>query len=134
MQELIQKRFDIKKEILLYNEENKKILENLEKNKKEMNIKKGGEVINYEELYRIYQEGITLLGNGDNDLVIFFNVASKLKEEELKTEFERLKITNDKNKDSIINKMLEDLEIYNWKINSELIEKLKMEVQIKNNI
>jgi hypothetical protein len=131
LQELIQRRFDIKKDILLYNEENKKILENFEKNKKDI-INKKGDLINYEELYKIYKEGNTLLGSGDNDLVTFFNIISNIKEEEIKMEYERLKNTNDKNKDSIMNKMLEDLETYKWNINNELIEKLKLEVQLKN--
>jgi hypothetical protein len=131
LQELIQRRFDIKKDILLYNEENKKILENFEKNKKDI-INKKGDLINYEELYKIYKEGNTLLGSGDNDLVTFFNIISNIKEEEIKMEYERLKNTNDKNKDNIMNKMLEDLETYKWNINNELIEKLKLEVQLKN--
>lgn len=130
LQDLIQKRFDIKKDILLYNEENKKILDNFEKNKKESNKK--GDLINYEELLKIYKEGCILLGSNDNDLVNFFNLISKIKEEEIKTEYERLKNTNDKNKDNIINKMIEDIENNKWNINSELVEKLKNEVQLKN--
>ena len=41
LQDLIQRRLDIKRDILLYNNENKKILEYIEKNKKELNNKKG---------------------------------------------------------------------------------------------
>ena len=132
LQNLIQRRLDIKRDILFYNDENKKILENFEKTKKELNNKKG-DLLNYEELIKIYQEGNVLLGYKDNDLIEFFNLVSKIKEEEIKFEFERLKNTNDKNKDTIITKMIEDVENNKWNINQELIEKLRMEVQIKNN-
>ena len=131
LQDIIQKRFDIKREILFYNDENKKILENLEKNKKELNNKKG-DLLNYEELIKIYKEGNILLGYKDNDLINFFSIISKIKEEEIKSEFERVKSTNDKNKDNIISKMIEDIELNKWNINQELVEKLKLEVQAKN--
>ena len=131
LQGLIQRRLDIKRDIMFYNDDNKKILENLTTNKKEINTKKG-DLLNYEELIKIYKEGIILLGNNDNELNIFFNLVSNIKEEEIKIEFERLKNTNDKNKDNIINKMIEDIEINKWNIDTKLIEKLKMEIQ-KNN-
>ena len=132
LQGLIQKRLDIKREILFYNDENKKILDNLEVNKKELNNKKG-DLINYDELIRIYKEGSIFLGNKDNDLNTFFNLVSNIKEEEIKFEYEKIKNTNDKNKDNIISKIIEDIEINKWNINSELIEKLKKEIEIKNN-
>ena len=75
LQGLIQKRLDLKKEVLFYNEENRKILENFEKNKKELSNKKG-DLINYEELIKIYKEGCILLGNKDNELITFFNLVS----------------------------------------------------------
>ena len=129
---MIQKRLDLKREILFYNDENKKILDNIVTNKKELNTKKG-DLLNYEELINIYKEGIILLGNNDNDLNIFFNLVNNIKEEEIKFEYERLKNSNDKNKDNIINKMIEDIENNKWKINTELIEKLKKEIEPKNN-
>ena len=132
LQGLIQRRLDIKKDILFYNEENRKILENFDKNKKELNAKKG-DLINYEELIRIYKEGCILLGNKDNELITFFNLVSNIKEEEIKFDFERLKSTNDKNKDNIISKMIEDIETNKWNIDNELVMKLKMEIQPKTN-
>ena len=132
LQGLIQKRLDLKREILFYNDENKKILDNIVTNKKELNTKKG-DLLNYEELIKIYKEGVILLGNNDNDLNIFFNLINNIKEEEIKFEYERLKNSNDKNKDNIINKMIEDIENNKWKINTELIEKLKKEIEPKNN-
>ena len=132
LQDLIQRRLDIKRDILLYNNENKKILEYIEKNKKELNNKKG-DLINYEEFIKIYNEGIILLGNKDNDLILFFKLVSNIKEEEIKAEFERLKNSNDKNKDIIVAKMIEDIETSKWNINSELIKKLKAEIQMKTN-
>ena len=107
-------------------------MENLQKNKKEAGAKKG-DLINYEELIKIYREGKILLGNKDNELNTFFDLISKIKQEEIKSEFERLKTSNDKNKDNIINKMIEDIETNKWNIDFDLVEHLKMEVQIKSN-
>ena len=53
------------------------------------------------------------------------------KEEEIKIEYERIKSTNDKNKDTLITKMLEDIKINQWNINNELVEKLKKEIEDK---
>ena len=127
LQDLIQRRLDIKKEMLSSIEEYKKIIENIEAYKKELNAKKGSS-LNYEEVINIYKEAISLLGNDDNDIITFFKLASNIKEEEFKFEYERLKATNDKNKDLIIGKMIEDIENNKWNINSDFIEKLKMEL------
>jgi len=127
LQDLIQRRLDIKKEMLSSIEEYKKIIENIEAYKKELNAKKGSS-LNYEEVINIYKEAISLLGNDDNDIITFFKLASNIKEEEFKFEYERLKATNDKNKDLIIGKMIEDIENNKWNINNDFIEKLKMEL------
>ena len=131
LQELIQKRLDIKKDILLYNDEIQENLKNFEKIKKELNNNKKGDLLNYDELIRLYNQGSILLGNKDNDLITFFNLVSNIKEEEIKFEFEKLKNSNDKNKDIIINKIIEDVENNKWNINNELMEKLRREIQIK---
>ena len=130
LQDLIQRRLDIKRDILLYNDENKKILDNIESYKKELSIKKA-DTLNYEELIKIYKDAIVLLGKENKDTITFFNLVSNIKEEEMKFEYERIKITNDKNKDLIIAKMIEDIETNKWNINSDFIEKLKMELPNK---
>ena len=129
MQQYIQKKLDIKRDILNGIEENNKYLENMKKNKKELNIKKG-ESFNYEDQIKLYKEAKTLLVN-DTDVIKFFNVLNSIKEEEIKTEYERIKSTNDKNKDSLISKMLEDITTNKWNINNELVEKLKKEIDDK---
>ena len=130
LQGSIQKKLDIKRDILNGIEDNQKFLENLKKNKKEINNKKG-EVINYEEQLKLYKEAKTILEN-DPEVIKFFNVLSSIKEEELKAEYERIKSSNDKNKDSLISKMIEDIQNNNWNINKEFIEKLKKEIEDKN--
>ena len=127
LQDLIQRRLDIKRDILSFNEEYKKIMENIEVYKKELSAKKGSS-LNYEEVINLYKEAISLLGNDDNDIITYFKLASNIKEEEFKFEYERIKATNDKNKDLIIGKMIEDIENNKWNINSDFIEKLKMEL------
>ena len=130
LQGYIQKKLDMKKDILTGIEENQKFLENLKKNKKEINNKKG-EGINYEEQLKLYKEAKALLEN-DPDVVKFFNVLSNVKEEELKIEYERLKSSNDKNKEALFSKMMEDIQNNNWNINKDFIEKLKKEIEDKN--
>ena len=128
-QDYIQKKLDTKRDILTGIEENQKYLENLKKNKKEISNKKG-EGINYEEQIQLYKEAKTLLAN-DTDVTKFFNILSNIKEEELKTEYERLKSSNDKNKEGLMAKMLEDIETNNWNINKDFIENLKKEIDEK---
>ena len=130
LQGYIQKKLDMKKDILTGIEENQKFLENLKKNKKEINNKKG-EGINYEEQLKLYKEAKALLEN-DPDVVKFFNVLSNVKEEELKIEYERLKSSNDKNKEALFSKMIEEIQNNNWNINKDFIEKLKKEIEDKN--
>ena len=47
------------------------------------------------------------------------------------TEYERLKSSNDKNKEGLTAKMLEDIETNNWNINKDFIENLKKEIDEK---
>ena len=129
MQQYIQRKLDLKRDILNCIEENNKYLENMKKNKKELNNKKG-EAFNYEDQIKLYKEAKALLVN-DTDVIKFFNVLNNIKEEEIKTEYERIKSTNDKNKDTLITKMLEDIKTNQWNINNELVEKLKKEIEDK---
>ena len=129
MQQYIQRKLDLKRDILNGIEENNKYLENMKKNKKELNNKKG-EAFNYEDQIKLYKEAKELLVN-DTDVIKFFNVLNNIKEEEIKTEYERIKSTNDKNKDTLITKMLEDIKTNQWNINNELVEKLKKEIEDK---
>ena len=126
LQGFIQKKLDLKRDILNGIEENQKFLDNFKKNKKEINNKKG-EGINYEEQLKLYKEAKTLIGN-DADVIKFFNVLSNIKEEELKAEYERIKSSNDKNKEGLFSKMLQDIQNSEWNINKEFIEKLKKEI------
>ena len=127
MQQYIQRKLDLKRDILNCIEENNKYLENMKKNKKEITNKKGGEVFNYEDQLKLYKDAKNLLGN-DTDVITFYNVLNSIKEEEIKTEYERIKSSNDKNKEALITKMLEDIKTNNWNINNELVEKLKKEI------
>ena len=130
LQGYIQKKLDIKRDILNGIEENQKFLENMKKNKKEINNKKG-EGINYEDQLKLYKEAKSLLVN-DTDVIKFFNVLSNIKEEELKTEYDRIKNSNEKNKEGLMAKMLEDIENNKWNINNDFIENLKKELEDKN--
>ena len=130
MQTYIQKKLDIKKEILLNIKENQKFLENLKTNKKEINNKKG-EGINYEEQLKLYKDAKIYLDK-DTDVIKFFNILSSIKEEELKDEFEKLKGSNDKNKEATLTKMIDDIKQNNWNINKNFIEKLEKEIEEKN--
>ena len=130
MQDYIQSKLDKKKEILTGIEENQKFLENMKKNKKELNNKKG-ESINYEEQIKLYKEAKALLEK-DTDVIKFFNILSNIKEEELKIEYERIKSSNDKNKEGLFLKIMEDIKNNKWNISSEFMEKLQKEVDNKN--
>ena len=130
LQGYIQKKLDIKRDILTGIEENQKFLENLKMNKKEINNKKG-EGINYEEQIKLYKEAKSILEN-DTDVIKFFNVLSNIKEEELKIEYDRIKGSKEKNKEGLFNKMLEDINNNNWNINKDFLEKLKHELDEKN--
>ncbi len=126
LQDLIQKKINLKREILFNIEENQKFLEHLKNNKKEINNKKG-EGINFDEQLKLYKEAKTLLDK-DTDLIRFFNVLSNIKEEEYKNEFDKIKNSNDKNKEGLISKILEEIRNNKWNINSEFIEKLEKEI------
>ena len=130
MQTYIQKKLDIKKEILQNINENQKFLENLKTNKKEINNKKG-EGINYEEQLKLYKDAKIYLDK-DTDVIKFFNILSSIKEEELKDEYEKLKGSNDKNKEATLTKMIDDIKQNNWNINKNFIEKLEKEIEEKN--
>ena len=130
MQTYIQKKLDIKKEILQNINENQKFLENLKTNKKEINNKKG-EGINYEEQLKLYKDAKIYLDK-DTDIIKFFNILSSIKEEELKDEYEKLKGSNDKNKEATLTKMIDDIKQNNWNINKNFIEKLEKEIEEKN--
>ena len=129
LQDLIQKRLDIKRELLFNIDENQKFLENLKTNKKEINNKKG-EVINYEEQIKLYKDAKFYLDK-DTDVIKFFNILSCIKEEELKDAYEKIKSSNDKNKEALISKMIDDIKENNWNINKNFKEKLEKEVQEK---
>ena len=129
LQDLIQKRLDIKRELLFNIDENQKFLENLKTNKKEINNKKG-EVINYEEQIKLYKDAKFYLDK-DTDVIKFFNILSSIKEEELKDGYEKIKSSNDKNKEALISKMIDDIKENNWNINKNFKEKLEKEVQEK---
>ena len=45
----------------------------------------------------------------DTDVIKFFNILSNIKEEELKIEYERIKSSNDKNKEGLFLKIMEDI-------------------------
>ena len=130
LQTYIQKKLDIKKEILQNINENQKFLENLKTNKKEINNKKG-EGINYEEQLKLYKDAKIYLDK-DTDVIKFFNILSSIKEEELKDEYEKLKGSNDKNKEATLTKMIDDIKQNNWNINKNFIEKLEKEIEEKN--
>ena len=118
LQDLIQKKINLKREILFNIEENQKFLEHF--NKK-------GEGINFDEQIKLYKEAKALLDK-DTDLIRFFNVLSNIKEEEYKNEFDKIKNSNDKNKEGLISKILEEIRNNKWNINSEFIEKLEKEI------
>ena len=120
---------DIKRELLFNIDENQKFLENLKTNKKEINNKKG-EVINYEEQIKLYKDAKFYLDK-DTDVIKFFNILSSIIEEELKDGYEKIKSSNDKNKEALISKMIDDIKENNWNINKNFKEKLEKEVQEK---
>ena len=130
LQNYIQKKLDLKKDILTGISENQKFLENLKKNKKELNNKKG-EGINYEEQLKLYKDAKAVLEN-DTDVIKFFNVLSNVKEEELKIEYDRIKSSNDKNKEGLIAKIYEEIQTNKWNISNEFLEKLKKDIENKN--
>ena len=99
-------------------------------NKKEINNKKG-EGINYEEQLKLYKDAKIYLDK-DTDVIKFFNILSSIKEEELKDEYEKLKGSNDKNKEATLTKMIDDIKQNNWNINKNFIEKLEKEIEEKN--
>ena len=80
----------------------------IKKNKKEINNKKG-KGINYDEQLKLYKEAKNILDK-DTDDIRFFNVLSNIKEEELNIEYDRIKNSNDKNKEGLYTKMLEDIQ------------------------
>ena len=125
---LIQQRIDTRRELSGIIAENRKILENIKINKKDLANKKG-DLVNYEELLRIYNSSAAILGPKDLDIIAFFNIISDIKYQEIKYEYERIIETGDKNKESIITKILEDIQNNKYNINSDFLEKLKSEVR-----
>ena len=102
----------------------------LREDKKEINNKKG-EVINYEEQIKLYKDAKFYLDK-DTDVIKFFNILSSIKEEELKDGYEKIKSSNDKNKEATLTKIIDDIKQNNWNINKNFIEKLEKEIEEKN--
>ena len=130
LQSIIKKKFDIKRDLKIYIEEGKKILENFENKNIAINKKNPGVVIDYEEYLKVFKTACEILGSDDEDTKTFFEIVSEIKEKDLKMEYERVKMGKDKNKDIIINKIIEDIETNKWKISEDFLNILTNEKQV----